>query len=183
MHIFFELIPLVLFFILSKTVDIYWATGALIVCALIQVLYFVVKKEKVPTRYVVAFILLAVFGGLTIAIQDPAFIQWKVSISFGLIAITLLLGNVIFNKNLVEKALNTAIKLPSHIWQRLNYAVAGYFAICSLFNWYVALNFSIDTWVSFKVFGLLAMLIAFASIVFVLIAPSLEKWGDQEKSA
>ena len=52
--------------------------------------------------------------------------------------------------------------MPESIWNKLNLAWAIFFATCGLLNWYVAFNFSLETWVNFKVFGLTALTFVFA---------------------
>ena len=66
MHALFEYLPLVVFFIVYKFVDIYWATGALIILGAAQIIYYLYKKEPIPKRTLIFFVLIAVFGGLTI---------------------------------------------------------------------------------------------------------------------
>ncbi|MBA6365307.1 septation protein IspZ, partial [Colwellia sp. BRX8-8] len=48
MHALFEYLPLVVFFIVYKFVDIYWATGALIILGAAQIIYYLYKKEPIP---------------------------------------------------------------------------------------------------------------------------------------
>ena len=103
MHAIFEYIPLVIFFIVSKFVDIYWATASLIVTSALQILYYYVKKEKVPTRNWIFFGLIVVFGGLTIFLHDDAFIKWKVTIINEIFALTLLISYYAFKKNIIKQ--------------------------------------------------------------------------------
>jgi len=37
-----------------------------------------------------------------------------------------------------------------------------FFALCGILNWYIAFNFSLETWVNFKVFGLTGLTLVFA---------------------
>jgi len=162
MHAFLEYIPLVIFFIFYKFADIYWATGSLIVASAIQIAYFLIKKQPIPKRNLVLFGLIAVFGGLTIYMHDDTFLKWKVTIIQGIFAISLLVSQKVFNKNIIKEFLGEALTLPENIWNKLNLAWAIFFAICGLLNWYIAFNFSLETWVNFKVFGLTALTFIFA---------------------
>ena len=167
MHAIFEYIPLIIFFILTKTADIYWATGSLIVTSALQVLYYLIKKEKVPTRIWIFFGLILVFGGLTIFLHDDTFIKWKVTIINEFFAIALLVSYYVFNKNIIKQFLSESITLPEPIWVKLNLAWAIFFSFCGVLNWYVAFNYELDTWVDFKVFGLTGLMFTF-SIVTIL---------------
>ncbi len=162
MHAFFEYIPLVIFFAIYSLVDIYWATAALIVTSALQIVYFVAKREPVPTKNWVFFAIIAVFGGLTIFFHDDTFIKWKVTIINMLFAAVLIISNKFFNKNLMKNFLGEALTLPEDIWAKLNLSWALFFAFCALLNLYIAFNFELQTWVYFKVFGLTALMIIFA---------------------
>jgi len=93
MHAFLEYIPLVIFFVIYSLIDIYWATASLIVTSALQIVYFVVKRQPVPTKNWIFFAIIAVFGGLTIFLHDDAFIKWKVTIINLLFAATLIISN------------------------------------------------------------------------------------------
>ena len=162
MHAVFEYIPLIIFFIVNKFADIYWATGSLIVTSALQILYFFIKKEKVPTRNWVFFGLIAVFGGLTIFFHDDAFIKWKVTIINALFSVALLVSYYVFNKNIIKKFLSESLTLPDPVWAKLNLAWAILFALLAVLNLYVAFNFDLETWVNFKVFGLTGITLVFA---------------------
>ncbi len=178
MHAVFEYIPLIIFFVVNKFADIYWATGSLIITSALQILYFYIKKEKVPTRHLVIFGLVAVFGGLTIFFHDDAFIKWKVTIINELFAIALLVSYYGFKKNIIKQFMGEALTLPDNIWSNLNLAWACFFALCGALNLYVAFNFELETWVNFKVFGLTGLTFVFA-ITSVLF---LYKYMPQEEA-
>jgi intracellular septation protein len=168
MHALFEYLPLVVFFILFKAVDIYWATGSLIILAGLQIIYYLIKKEPIPKRTLIFFVLIAVFGGLTIFLHDETFLKWKVTIINSFFAIALMVSEKVFNKNIIKDFLGEALTLPEKIWGKLNLAWALFFILCAVLNWYVAFNFDLDTWVNFKVFGLTGLMFVF-SIGSVLV--------------
>ncbi|WP_448568507.1 septation protein A [Thalassotalea ganghwensis] len=180
MHAFLEYIPIIIFFVFYKFADIYWATGALIVTSALQILYFLIKKKPIPKRNLVFFVLMLVFGTLTIAFQDDAFLKWKVTIINALFAITLIISNSFFKKNLIKEMLSEALVLPEKIWQKLNNAWALFFAFCGGLNIYIAYNFDLETWVNFKVFGLMAMTFIFAIISIMALSKYLPKDEDDE---
>ncbi len=179
MHAIFEYIPLIIFFVFYKFADIYWATGSLIVTSALQILYYIIKKEPIPKRNWVFFALIAVFGSLTIFLHDDAFLKWKVTIINGIFALGLLISDFVFKKNMIKGFLEESLTLPEKIWTKLNIAWAFFFALCGTLNIYVAFNFSQETWVNFKVFGLTGLTFVFA-IGSVL---SLYKYmPDEEKN-
>ncbi len=182
MQLFIEYFPLFIFFIINALADIYWATASLIVAAFIQIFYFMIKKEKIPAKQWIIFSLIVVFGGLTIYLQNDAFLKWKVTIINGFFAVALLVSNVFFKKNIIKEFLGESLTLPNNIWNRLNVAWAIFFIFCAALNYYVAFNFSLDTWVSFKVFGLTALMLVF-SITSVLMLYKYLPTEQESKAA
>lgn len=178
MQALLEYLPLVLFFVVYKFAGIYWATASLIVASLIQLIAFKIKKEPIPKRHLIFFGLIAVFGGLTIFLQDDAFLKWKVTIINYFFAIALLVSQYLFKKNLIKGFLSESVELPENIWAKLNLSWVVFFIVCGTLNIYVAFNFDQDTWVNFKVFGLTILTFVFA-IGSVL---SLYKYMPEEKT-
>lgn len=164
MHAVFEYIPLIIFFIVNKFADIYWATGSLIVTSSFQIIYYWLKKEPVPKKNWIFFGLIAVFGGLTIFLHDDVFIKWKVTVINEFFAIALLVSHYVFNKNIIKQFLAESLTLPEKVWAKLNLAWAMFFAFCGALNWYIAFNFDLETWVDFKVFGLTGLTFVFAIV-------------------
>jgi len=162
MHAIFEYLPLVIFFIFFKFGDLYWATGSLIVTSALQILYYIIKRKPIPKRNWIFFGLIAVFGGLTIFFHDDAFIKWKVTVINTIFAITLVISNHLFKKNLIKEMLGEGLTLPENIWTKLNLAWAIFFLFCGALNIYIAYNFELETWVNFKVFGLMGLTFVFA---------------------
>lgn len=169
MQLFIEYFPLLVFFIINSIAGIYWATGSLIVAAFVQIFYYKIKKEKIPTKQWIIFGLIVVFGGLTIYLQNDAFLKWKVTIINAFFAGALLVSNTFFKKNIIKEFLAESLSLPENIWSRLNLAWAMFFLFCSGLNYYIAFNYDLDTWVNFKVFGLTGLMLLFSitSILFL----------------
>lgn len=179
MHAALEYIPLIIFFIVNKYADIYWATGSLIATSALQILYYFIKKEKVPTRNWIFFGLIAVFGGLTIFLHDDAFIKWKVTIINELFAVVLIISYYGFKKNLIKQFLSESLTLPEPVWVKLNLAWAGLFALLGALNLCVAFNYDLETWVNFKVFGLTGITLAFAVGSIFSLYKYLPKESDE----
>ncbi len=169
MQLFIEYFPLLVFFIINSIAGIYWATGSLIVAAFVQIFYYKFKKEKIPAKQWIIFSLIVVFGGLTIYLQNDAFLKWKVTIINAFFAAALLVSNTLFKKNIIKEFLSESLSLPENIWSRLNLAWALFFLFCSGLNYYIAFNYALDTWINFKVFGLTGLMFIFSitSILFL----------------
>ncbi|TKB45755.1 septation protein A [Thalassotalea mangrovi] len=182
MTAFFEFIPLIIFFVVYKMVDIYWATGALIVAAALQMIVMKIQGKEIPQKQWWLFGLIAVFGALTLIFQNDAFIKWKVTIVNVFFAVGLWVSQAFFKKNLLQTMLGESIRMPEKIWTRYNYAWVAFFLVCGLLNLYVAFNFGQETWVNFKVFGLTIMTFVFALGSLLLIYKHIEPEPEQPQT-
>ncbi|WP_394174556.1 septation protein A [Thalassotalea litorea] len=180
MTAFFEFIPLIIFFVVYKMVDIYWATGALIVAAAIQMIIMKIQGKEIPQKQWWLFGLIAVFGALTLIFQNDAFIKWKVTIVNVFFALGLWVSHTFFKKNLLQSMLGESIRMPEKIWTRYNYAWVIFFLVCGVLNLYVAFNFEQETWVNFKVFGLTIFTFVFALSSLLLIYKHIEPEPEAE---
>ena len=73
-----------------------------------------------------------------------------------------LLGSAwLLGRNLIRAMLEAQIKLPDPVWARLNLAWAGFFIAMGVLNLWVAYNFTEETWVNFKMFGGMGLMLAF----------------------
>jgi intracellular septation protein len=148
---------------------IYLATLAAIVVTLIQVVLAAIIVKKVEKMPLITLALLLFFGGATLALKDPAFIQWKPTAINWLFALVFLGSHVIGKKPLIQRMMGHAITIEEQrVWVQLNLAWVGFFVVSGIANMIVApeidpfgLQFSEDTWVDFKLFGLMGMTIAF----------------------
>lgn len=149
--------------------DIYYASGALIAASAVALAVRWFMYKHLEKSAVITFVIVAIFGTLTIVFHDPQFIKWKVTIIYALFALVLLGGQFIFGKPLIQKMLGKELTLPPQVWQRLNLAWALFFIVCAAVNVYVAFWLSMDTWMNFKVFGLTAVTLVFtvASVVYI----------------
>ncbi len=82
-------LPLVVFFAFYKLYDIYAATTALIVATAVVLITAGCATGKWKMA-LITFVLVAVFGGLTIFFHNDEFIKWKVTVIYALFAGALL---------------------------------------------------------------------------------------------
>jgi len=166
MKIFFDLFPVIVFFIAFKFGDIYAATAVAMAATLIQIIWVAIKYKKVEPMQWVSLILIMVFGGLTIGLQDKTFIQWKPTILYWLFSCGLLGSALIFKKNLIQAAMAHQVTLKPgvvghKVWMKLNNTWALFFALMGVLNLYVAYQYDESTWVNFKLFGGMGILFIF----------------------
>jgi intracellular septation protein len=153
--------PIILFFIAYKTHGIYVATGVAMAAALAQTGWHWLRHRQLERMHLVTLGLLLVFGGMTLAFQDPTFIKWKPTVVNWLFALAFLLAPLFGGITLAQRSMGQSIQLPAAIWQRLSHAWMLFFFGLGGLNLYVAYSFDEQTWVNFKLFGLLGLTFVF----------------------
>jgi len=164
MKLLVDFFPILLFFIAYKMYDIYIATAVAIVAALGHVAYSYFRFKKVEKMQWITLGLILVFGGLTLAFRDPTFIMWKPTIVNLLFALAFLGSQYIGEKSFIERMMGASINLPRQEWIKLNLSWVLFFVFLAVINLYVAYSFSEDTWVNFKLFGMMGL-----TFIFIII--------------
>lgn len=179
MKFLFDLFPIVLFFISYKFFGIFAATAVAIAATFAQIAWVWSRHGKVDTMLWVSLGLIVFFGGATLIFKNPTFIKWKPTVLYWLFAAVLLGSQFIVGKNLIKALMQKQVELPEVVWTKLNLSWAGFFSVMGGVNLFVAYNYPEDTWVNFKLFGILGMMLLFVLLQGVL----LSKYIDEKKEA
>ena len=140
---------------------IYFATLTIILATIVQNISHWFVFKKLEKMHIISLGILIIFGSMTLALKDPLFIKWKVSI-FNWVFATVIIGSQFIGKKpLIERMMAHAIEVPKNIWKNINFTWGIFFALVGVVNIYVAYNYSEETWVDFKLFGILGMTIVF----------------------
>lgn len=161
MKFLFDFFPILLFFVAYKVYGIYVATAVAIAASFAQVGFFWAKHRRFENMHLVTLALIAVLGGATLWLQDEEFIKWKPTVVNWLFGLVFLGSRFIGSAPLVKRMMSSAISLPETVWQRLNTVWGAFFIALGFVNLYVMYNFDTDTWVNFKLFGLMGLTLAF----------------------
>jgi len=185
MKFLFDFFPLIAFYATYKIYDndIFYATGAIVIATIIQIAFNWYKHRKIEKMHVITVVLVTFFGGLTIALHDPIFIKWKVSVVNWLFGIILIGSQFIGDKTIIERMLSNAINVADSIWLRINLSWALFFIGMGFLNWYVFVNYSESTWVDFKVYGMLGLTFLFVVIQGIYLSRHMieePEDGEQE---
>jgi len=183
MKMLFDFFPVLLFFAAYKMYDIYMATAVLIIACTIQTCGHRIIKGRFETSHLITLALVALFGGLTLILQDEVFIKWKPTAINWLFAIVFIGSQFIGEKCIIERMMGANITLPVAIWTRLNIAWAIFFAALGALNLYVAFSFDTDTWVNFKLFGLMGLTFTFIIAQSLYLLPYLKEAEAAERDA
>lgn len=175
MKILFDFFPILIFFVAYKVFDIYVATAVAIVASILQVSITWWKTRKLEGMQLATLGIIVFFGGATLILQDELFIKWKPTVVNWLFGFAFLVSQFVGEKTLVERAMGANIQLPRPIWTRLNFSWVVFFISLGCANLYVMYNFDTDTWVNFKLFGMLALTVAFVVIQGLYLARHIKE--------
>jgi intracellular septation protein len=175
MKLFFDLFPIILFFITYKFFGIFMATGAAMAAVSAQVIATYAKKQKPDLMQWITLGMILVLGGSTLLLQNELFIKWKPTAVYWILGIAFASSQWIGKTNLVQKMLGNKLTLPSETWQTLNIAWSVFFLVMGFINLAVVYYFDTDTWVNFKLFGTLVLTIVFMVLQGMIIYKHLPK--------
>ena len=136
MKFLLDFFPIALFFIVYKTMGLYAAIYAMIGATALQMLITRLQTGKFEKTHIITFGLLVVFGGITLAIKDPAFIMWKVSVLYVVFALALILSMWIGERTLLQRMLGKEMTLPAKVWHQLTWFWGIGFSGIALVNAY-----------------------------------------------
>jgi len=137
------------------------ATVVVIAATLAQVGTLALARKKIDLMLWISLALVIVFGGATIWFRNETFIKWKPSVLYWVMGASFALSQLLFGKNLLRVLLGEQLHLPEFVWRRLSAAWVAFFALMGVLNLWVAYSFSTETWVSFKAFGGIGLMLVF----------------------
>jgi intracellular septation protein len=161
MKLLLDFFPIILFFVAFKIAGIYVATGVAIVATIAQIAWLRYSTGKVEPMQWVSLAVIVLFGGATIVAQNDTFIKWKPTVLYWLMAGSLAVGQLFFRKNLLKSLIGSQLELPQSAWRVMNWSWVAFFGVMGVVNLWVAYHFDTDTWVNFKLFGGLGLMVLF----------------------
>ncbi len=144
-----------------STVPIMAATGAFMLATVAALTVSLIAYRKVPVMPLISGVIVIVFGGLTLYLQNDTFIKMKPTIVNLVFAATLLGGLFVFRRPLLGIVFGSVFQIDDEGWWKLSLRWGLFFLVLAALNEIVWRNFSTDTWVTFKVFGTMPLTILF----------------------
>lgn len=163
-----ELGPLVLFFIGNARWGIFPATAVFMVAILVALATSYALTKRLPAMALVSAVLVTVFGGLTLLLQDETFIKIKPTIIYALFGATLLAG-LLVRRPLLELVFDSVFSLTEEGWRKLTLRWCLFFFGMAMLNEIVWRSTTTDFWVSFKLFGAVPLTFLFAALQYRLL--------------
>ncbi len=161
------------------------ATIVAILAAIVQISWVKLRGRKVDLMLWISFLVITIFGGLTIYFHNENFIMWKPTIIYWMQAFAFLVALFIFKKNLIKEVMQSQIALPDAVWNRLCLAWITFFVFIGCLNLlaaFVIFKGNTDAWVSFKTFGMTGLLFAFIVAQTFYLSRYIEDDKVEEKA-
>ena len=175
MKFLIDFFPILLFFAAFKVWGVFVATGVAIVATFAQIAYLRMKTGKVEPMQWISLGVIVVFGGATLLFHDENFIKWKPTVLYWVMAAVLLGSQWILKKNLMQKLMGSQVQLPQPVWNTVNYSWAVFFIVMGIINIWVAYHYDLDTWVTFKMFGGLGLMVVFVIAQAVYLSRHMQE--------
>lgn len=156
-----EMGPLVVFFLCNAKFGIFTATAAFMAATVLALSASWLVMRKIPMMPLVTGVFVLFFGGLTLYLADETFIKLKPTIVNCLFG-SILLGGLMMGRSVLKYVLSDALPIDDEGWKKLTLRWGLFFFFLAGTNEFVWRNFDTDTWVNFKVFGIMPMTLAFA---------------------
>ena len=161
MKLLLDFFPILLFFGAFKLWDIFVATTVAIVATLLQLGWMRYSTGRTEPMQWLSLGVIVVFGGATLVAQDETFIKWKPTVLYWAMGGALMVGQVFFRRNWLQSLMKSQLALPDHAWRVMLWSWCGFFALMGVLNLWVAYHFDTDTWVNFKLFGGMGLMLVF----------------------
>lgn len=173
-----EFAPLVAFFVAYLLRGLYAATAVLMAAMLALLALDWLRLRRIPPMHSLSAVLVLIFGGATLALHNPLFIQWKPTVFFWLVSLAFLGSAWIGERTLAERLLGAALaeafgerlRLSAALWRRLNLLWVVFYALLGALNVVVLEYLSERAWAALKLVDVVLMLIFVAAQVMWLAA-------------
>ena len=168
--------PIAVFFVAYNFADLFVATASIMVATTLALALSYSVERRIPMMPLITAALVAIFGGLTLWLNDETFIKMKptiIQLIFGLV----LIGGLLFNRLFFKSLMGSVWKMTDKGWRIMTLRFSMFFFLSAALNEIIWRTQSTDFWVNFKVFGLMGL-----TLVFVLAQlPLLQRFSVQDK--
>jgi intracellular septation protein len=163
-----ELGPLAVFFLANAWSGIFAATASFMVATIVALSASWWLTRRLAVMPIVTGVVVFVFGGLTLLLQDEVFIKMKPTIVNALFG-AVLLGGLALGRPLLGYVFDAVFRLDDEGWRKLTFRWGIFFFVLAALNEIIWRSVSTDMWVNFKVFGILPLTVAFTLTQMPLI--------------
>ena len=148
-----DFLPILLFFGAFKMSGIYVATAVIMLATTVQMLILYKLDGRLTTMHKVTWALVVGFGALTLGFQDERFVKIKPTVLYTFTGLALAVGLWGLKKNFLKMMLGAQLKMADSVWRNLTVIWVTYSFFMAALNAYVALSYTTEQWVDFKLWG------------------------------
>lgn len=172
-----DFIPLVAFLVINEKFGIFAATAVLVASSVLLYGFLWLREGKLENSQRITLIATLLFGGVTLALHDEAYIKWKAPVVYFVFALAFLGTQFFARQPLVQRFMQPILDMPDTYWRRLNLCWVLFFLFASGSNLYVAFHF--DWWARFKVLGSMGMMLGFMIAQLIVLRRYLREEPGQ----
>lgn len=156
-----DYLPIVAFFLANRFVGVFAGTAVFMVAIVAAVIVSKAKIGQVSPMLWLSAMLVIGFGGLTIYLHDPRFIQIKMTLIYAMFAV-ILAGGLALGKPAIKYLLQAAFPgLDEAGWMKLSRNWMLFFAAMAVANEVLRAKLGFDAWLTVKTWGVTLASIAF----------------------
>jgi intracellular septation protein len=159
----------------AKQAPILLATVVVIAATVAQIAWVHFRHGKVDKMLWISLGLVVVFGGLTLFFQNEAFIKWKPTILYWVFAVSMAFSSLVLKQNPMKAMSGEQLTLPEAVCNKVTLSWIAFFAVMGVLNLVIAFNFPTDTWVNFKLFGGMGLMLIFVLGQGMLLSKYIEE--------
>ena len=156
-----DLGPLLIFFAAFKYLGIFGATAAFMAAVLLALAIGYLMEKRLSPMPLFTAVLVLIFGGLTLYLQNEMFIKMKPTVLYGFFG-AVLLGGLSVNRLFIKYVFAQAFELDERGWRKLTVRWGIFFLALAVLNETIWRSTTTATWVSFKVWGIIPLIFLFA---------------------
>ncbi len=147
---------------------IFLATAVFMAAIAISLAVSWVVMRSLPRMAVVTGVVVAVFGGLTLWLQDETFIKMKPTIVNAIFALILAFG-LLQGRSYLKYLMGEVMPLSDEGWIIFTRRWVGFFLFLAVVNEIVWRTQTTEFWVSFKTFGNIPLTFFFVALQYPLL--------------
>ena len=156
------------------------ASTVVVLGTLLQIIIMKSMRKHIDKMLWASLAVVVILGGLTLWFHSETFIKWKPTIVYWMMGGGLLIGEVFMKRDVLSQMMGGQIEVPEAVWRRLTWAWVTFFLAMGVLNLYVAFNFSTDTWVTFKMWGTMALLLVFALLQGLYLSRHMQPAAESQ---
>jgi len=172
-----ELGPLLIFFGVFMWRGLIWGTAAYAAATAMACLVSWHAHRRMPILPMISGLLVLVFAGLTLALEDGLYIKIKPTVVNGFYGIVLGVGWLL-GLPLVDRILGSELRLDEVGLRMVTIATSGYLIGLAILNEIVWRSLPTDQWVTFKVFVIVGANLAFVLLMLPFVRRHIRVCGE-----